>query len=420
MALNVNSLEGNEIADDYTRKVSSQSRWGLTWDVFKSCFGKLVLINIFVLITFVPGIAVVFFRSWYINVMGLQYPFNANTGLGYPAYPGTAGLTEQIYFSADVLFYPLLIAAGLIASIGISGAAYSIRKLVNTQGQFSVKGFFHGIRVCYFNTALPVTIFMLFMLGTLLIGSWKDMTIAAGASSAGPITAYVFAIIATVLVGIYCAWLLAVGVSFRVKLGQLFKNAFVLLIGSPIQTLFMAAFALIPVWLYLIGTTSTIIQFIAYAVFIFFGFSFILIVWMSFSQWVFDMYITPNVKAAKEDADSKKTPKQLALEKEEEDKRVAMELLAAGKSELIGKPILPIQEKAAIQTLGITYTRADLNKISENRDKLKDDIAAYEAEHMSDPVYAEYNKLFADREKALQTEGKKSKKKKVSADNLLK
>ena len=42
--------------------------------------------------------------------------------------------------------------------------------------------------------------------------------------------------------------------------------------------------------------------------------------------------------------------------------------------------------------------------------------------HKHDPVYAEYNKLFAEREKALASpvDKKGKKKKKISADNLLK
>ena len=40
---------------------------------------------------------------------------------------------------------------------------------------------------------------------------------------------------------------------------------------------------------------------------------------------------------------------------------------------------------------------------------------------MNDPVYVEYNKMFQDREKALQDDTKKGKKKKkISSDNLLK
>ncbi len=420
MALNVNSLEGNEIADDYVRKAATRGRWGETWDIFKSSFGKIVLINIFILITFLPGVVIMIFRSMRVATLGAMSPFNANTGVGYPVTPDTLGLAETVYLSVDVLFYPLLIIAGFIASIGISGGAYSIKKLLNTHGQFSVKGFFHGVKVCYFNTVLPVTIFMLFFVSAHLLGDWKDLVIAQGGSKAGPITAYVFMIIATVLVGIYCAWLFVVGVSYRVKLSQLFKNSFVLLIGSPIHTVFFAGFSLIPVWLYLIGGSASFMKIIAYIIFIFLGFSYILLVWLSFTQWVLDMFVTPNVKAAAESANAGKSAKEIEQEKVADEKRVAMELLAAGKSELICKPILPISDENAVKPLGKTFTRGDMNGVAADRQKLKDDVAAYEKEHEQDPVYAEYNKLFTDREKALKTEGKKGKKKKVSANNLLK
>ena len=419
MAFTVTNLEGNELADgEYIRTPAQSGRWGDTWSVFKSNFGKIVLNNIFVLLFFIPGIAVMFIRSVYINGLGAQYPFNANTGIGYPAYPGTQGLNESIYLSADLLFYGLLIVSGLIASVGIAGGAYSMKKLLNTHGKFSLSGFFHGVKVCYLNVAAPLTVFMCFFFGCIMIGDWKDLNSAQGLSVAGPMTAYVFAIIATVLVGIYCGWLIATGVSYKLKLGQLLKNSFVLMAGSPIQTIFFAGFALIPVWLYLIGLSVTFIKIFAYIVFIFMGFSIILLVWMSYTQWVFDLYVSPNLKKAEEAAKAKKTPEQLAKEQADEAKRVAGELLAAGRSELICKPILPIEDKTSIRTLSKTFSRGDLEVVEADRKKLGEDISAYEEAHRNDAVYKEYNKLFADREKALKTQDKKSKKK-ISAENLL-
>lgn len=417
MALNVNSLEGKELAaGDYLRKSVPQSRWGDTWDVFKSNFGKIVLINIFILITFVPAIIIVYFRSAYINALGTMYPFNTTK---YGAL-GTdmRGVAEGIYLSADILYYAILIIAGFIASIGISGGAYSIKKLINTHGEFSVKGFFHGVKVCYFSTVLPVTLFMVFMYATLVIGAWRDWTIAINGSSAGATVAYVFIIIATVFIGIYAAWLLAVGVSYKVKITQLFKNSMVLLIGTPLQTVLMAGFTCIPVWFFMIGG---FMRTISYFLFIFLGFSFMLLCWMSFTQWTFDMFIAPSLKAAAEQAKSAKSEKELAAEKAEDDKRIARELLAAGKSELIARPIMPVSSDTAVRTLGLTFTRGSLADVENDRNKLADDIAAYEKEHINDPVYAEYNKMFAEREKALQEPvGKKAKKKRVSSDNLLK
>lgn len=421
MAFTVTNLEGNELAEgEYVRTAAERGRWGDTWSVFKSNFGKIVLNNLFVLLFFAPAIGVLIFRYLYINGLGLQYPFNANTGIGYPAYPGTQGLNESIYLSADLLFYGLLIVASLIASVGIAGGAYSMKKLLNTHGKFSIKGFFHGVKVCYLNVAAPVAVFMCFYFACVIIGDWKDLNAARALSTAGATTAYVFIIIATVLVGIYCAWLIATGVSYKLKVGQLFKNAFVLMIGSPIQTIFFASLALMPVWLYLIGLAASFVKIIAYIIFILFGFSYILLVWMSYTQWVYDLYVTPNLKKAEEAARAKKTPQQLAAEKEEETKRIAGELLASGRSELICKPILPIENKPAVKTLSVTFTRGDLAAVSENRKKLGEEISAYEQEHQNDPVYKEYNALFAEREKALQdSKDKKSKKKKISADNLL-
>lgn len=414
MALNVSNLEGNELAD-YIRKSIPQGRWGDTWDIFKTNFTKLILINIFILITLIPGIAIILVRNVYVLGIGASYPFNANVGVGYPIYTDIAGLAENVYLTADLMFYSLLIVAGFIASVGIAGGAYSIRKIINTRGEFNIKTFFRGIKVCYFNTVLPVTVFMIFFFGCKIVSDWKNFAIATGQPAAGPITAVVFMIIATVLVGIICAWIFAVGVSYKVKMKHLLKNSFVLLIGSPFHTVLFAGIALVPVWLFLIGSFFTMIS---YAVFIFIGFSFILLVWLAFTQWVFDIYVAPAVAAETEAAKAKKSPKELAADKQEDDKRVARELVAAGRSELIGKPIKPV-EASSVKKLGATFSRADLAGVETARGKLVKDVADYEKEHKNDPLYAEYNKLFAERERALQSDGKKGKKK-ISRDGLLK
>ena len=421
MAFTVTNLEGNEIADDYTRTAATGGRWGDTWGVFKSNFGKIVLNNIFVLLFFVPAIALLFIRTIYISGLGYQYPFNANTGIGYPAYPGTQGLNESIYLSADLLFYGLLIAAGLIASVGIAGGAYSMKRLLNSHGKFSLKSFFHGVKIGYLNVAAPLMVFLTFYFACVIIGDWRDLTGAKGGSVAGATTAYVFIIIATVLVGVYCAWFIATGVSYKLKVGQLLKNAFVLMVGSPVQTVFFAGMSLIPVWIFVIGLSVSFIKIFAYIIFIFIGFSFILLVWMSYTQWVFDLYVTPNLKKAEEEAKAKRTPEQVKADEIEESKRVAMELLASGRSELICKPILPIQSEPAIKPLSATFTRKNLSEVKEERAKLSENISAYENEHKNDAVYKEYNALFAEREKALKEDGKKKgKKKKISSENLLK
>ena len=258
MTIKVSNLEGNELADGYTRKSVPKGRWADTWDVFKSNFLKFILLNLAVCVTFIPGVAVMFVRSnVYIASLGISGPFNPS--LPYPFNPSTVGLSESITLSADLMAYALLFVAAFIASIGVSGAAYCVKKIINTHGECKVRDFFHGIKVCYFATVLPVTIFMAFMFSTAVVGDWMRLVIVTGGNKAGAITAYVFVIIATVLVGLFCGWLFAVGTGYKVKLVDVFKNALTLLIGTPLQTVFMAGFTLIPVGLFIIGGIARII-----------------------------------------------------------------------------------------------------------------------------------------------------------------
>ncbi len=416
----VTELEGNELADDYVRTQVPKGRWADTWDVLKSNFSKLVIINVLTLLFFVPGIAIVYFRINYIAQMGLLYPFSSNALFTYPLTPSTQGVAESIVLSADLLFYSLLIVAGFIASVGLAGASYSIKKIINTHGQFTLKTYFHGIKVCYFNVLFPVTLFMTFLFASFVVSDWSAQQIAYGNPAGGPVTAQVFMIIATVLVGVIASWFLAVGVSYRVKFRYLIKNSFVLMFGSIIQTVFMLGFALIPVWFMLIGIKSVIFFWLGCIFFIFLGFSFILLCWLAFTQWVFDMFITPAIKTEKEAKRAQMSPKQLEAEKEEEEKALARELLAAGKSELIGRPLRPIEEGDSVTDIGVAFGRDDISRAAKERERIASGVNEYYEQHKKDTRYVEYEKLFAEREKALQTpKGKKGKGKKVSSDNLL-
>lgn len=415
MAINVSALEGKERSEGFLRKATDESRWSYTYDVLKNNFLKILVINILALVFAIPAVVVVVFRDAYLAGLGTIYPFN--TALLHPFVADNRGLAELVTLSVDLRFYSLLIAAGLIASIGLSGAAYSIRKILQTGDEFSAKSFFHGVRVCYFNTVLPVTLFLAFFLLTQVTGDWRSYELALGNPIDGATTAYVFAIIANVLVGIYSAWLLAVGTSYKVGPIKLFKNSFILMIGTPLQTVFMAGFSLIPVWLYLIGG---LLRYISYFAFILIGFSFALLCWLSFTQWVFDKCFPDAAKPVSQSQKAQKSVKQIAAETEVTAQDTARELLAAGKSTLIGRPMLPVADENKISRSATTFSRADIAGANKARSELADEIKKYESEHINDSGYREYNEMFADREKALQSPEKGKNKKRVSSENLLK
>ena len=417
----VSSLEGNELEEGYVRTHAPKgSRWSDTWNIFKTNFVQLVIINVFTLLFFVPGIAVAYFRGAYVSQMGLIYPFSNNALGVYPITPDMTGSAEGITLSADLLFISVLIVAGLIASIGIAGACFSIKKLLNTNGQFHLKDYFKGIKINYLSVVFPVTIFMVCVFGCFCVSDWAAWQIALGASKAGPITAQVFMIIVTVLVGIYMMWVLAVGVSYRVKLKHLIKNSFVLLAGTIVQSIFMIGFSLIPAWLIWIGGSAQFFMVVGSILFIFIGFSYTILCWLSYTQWVFDMFITPAVKTEEEARKANLTPKQLEAEKLAEEKAQAREILAAGRSELVGRPLRPIEGGTEVKEVGIAFSRADVARVAEDRAKISGEINAYYEEHKGETKYVEYEKMFAEREKALNSEdNKKGKKKKVGKNTLL-
>lgn len=418
----VSSLEGNELQEGYVRTyLPRKGRWGDTWDLFKSNFVQFIVINVITLLFFVPGIAVVYFRYAYINQMGYVYPLSSNALGTYPLTPSVVGAGESIALSADLLFMSLLIVAGLIASVGVAGACYCVKKMLHTHSSCRViKDYFRGVKINYFNIVFPVIIFMTFLFAAFCVSDWAAVQIARGASKAGPVTAQVFIIIATVIIGVIAMWVMAVGVSYRVKLKYLLKNSFVLLFGTILQSVFMIGFSLIPVWLLLLGTTSSFFSLIGYLFFLCVGFSFIILSWLSYTQWVFDMFITPAVKNEEEARRANLTPKQLAAEKEAEEKAAAREILAAGRSELVGTPIRPIEGGTEVEEVGVVYGRADIARVNADRSSIKGEIDSYYNEHKGETRYVEYEKMFAERERSLKpTEGKKGKKKKVDKSNLL-
>ncbi len=416
--VNSSKLLGVEERYDYSRTQIPQNRWSDTWNTVKANFSSVVIINVLTLLFLLPSFVVLYIGNVYTLSLGAVYPFASNAGLGYFVFPDTVGLIESVYLSSDLIFYSLLAASGIIAALGIAGGAYSIRRLLNTNGDFKIRYFFHGIRLNYLATLIPTVIFMAVFFGCVLVGDWSELFIAQGGNAFGAITARVVTIVITVFVGMICAWSISLGASYKINIVNTVKNSFKLFLNTVIQSVFIAALALVPLWLFLLFAGNSFMNMLVILAIFFIGISFILIFWMAFSQWVFDIFITPEISAKKE-VKPVKTAKQIAQEEEEERKRVALELLAAGKSELIGRPIMPISGETNFKGVGVAYSRADIARIAAERKNLSQDLNAYYEEHKNDPKYAEYNKMFADREKPVQDNSKKGKKKIISSDNLL-
>ena len=95
------------------------------------------------------------------------------------------------------------------------------------------------------------------------------------------------------------------------------------------------------------------------------------------------------------------------------------QIVAMGKSKLVCRPIKPLDDDLEIYQLPESFSREDLQKLKESKQKVVDDVDAYEEEHRDDEQYVEYNKQFEEQEKAIREEDEGKKKKKIKRPEML-
>lgn len=403
-------LEGKEKSEEYARSTLPTNRWQLFWDIFKGNFGKIVKVNLLTLLFFVPMIAVIVLYLLMGQSESMLYPFGANMGVGYPSAPFQAGISEARTLSNGTFLYFGLILTSLVAAVGLSGGMYVVRNMVWTEGIFVTSDFWRGIKLNYKN-AVQISLFftIILFLCTSVINS-AEMYIALGNLTDGAtvwmrisqVVSYVF----IALAALFSMWMISMSVNYQMKFLACLRNAFFLTVGTFPQTIFFLALAAIPFLLFLINGSFFIVLGV-FAVLLF-GLTYALLVWLNFSQWVFDKYINPKIAGAKTGRGlyNKDGTSATTGEESESTKAYQRAVLAYGKSKLVARPIKPIDDSLQVYELPGAFTREDLQRLKESKQHIAEDSAAYAEEHKNDLRYVEYNKQFEEREKALQDSDK--------------
>ena len=408
-------LEGKERSEDYARSTLPTNRFQLFWDIFKGNFGKIVKSNLLILIFFIPLLIVVLLGSLFQEVD--LYPFWSNLTVGYPATPDIQGLSELLTMQTQSMVLFGVIITSFIAAVGLAGGMYVVRNMVWTEGIFVANDFWRGVKLNYKNalqTALFFTV-ILFMtksiinsaeltLATSTLPKWQEVWMKISIA-----TSYTFLIFA----GMMSFWMIALGVNYEQKFLTMVKNSALISIGSLPQTVFFGAIAVLPFVLFAINVTFIITM--AVFVLILFGFTWALLVWLDFAQWLFDKYINPKIEGAKVGRGIYNRDEEGAQSESQAQLEYKRALLAEGKSQLVARPIKPIDDSLQVYELPQAFTREDLKRLRESKQNIAEDSEAYAEEHKNDFRYVEYNKQFEEREKALQDEldknGKKKKRK---------
>lgn len=384
----------------------------------------MVITNLLVFVTFLPLIAILVWRWLIVGTQGFSGPFGGGLGAGFPAIPNIAGAAEEMTFSTDLLFYGLLIPAMAIAGLGISGGMYIVRNMIWTEGIFVANDFVRGIKRNFWNVLEAVLIFSVILFTARTMGNLADWLVARGVSNAGwliasKIIGYIFVAISALV----CLWMISLGVNYKQGPWQLFRNAVVMMFGTFPQTVFFAALALWPIFLALF--TAGIFLIIALILIVFIALSYAMLVWMDYSQWAFDKFINPNMGIATGRGLYDKNKAGGAAQKSDGNmdsaalREYKRQIVAMGKSKLVCRPIKPLDDDLEIYQLPESFSREDLQKLKESKQKVVDDVDAYEEEHRDDEQYVEYNKQFEEQEKAIREEDEGKKKKKIKRPEML-
>ncbi len=409
-------LEGKERSEDYARSTLPTNRFSLFWDILKGRFGRLVLVNLLVLLTLLPAIAIFVWRFLAIGTDLMIGPYDSSFMIGYPAVPDATGLMEMVRVNQDLVFFAMLFPAGAIAALGLSGGMYIIRNLIWTEGVFVANDFLRGIRRNYWNVLEAVLVLLLFLFLAQTSSNLADLQIALGSRYAGwliasKVVGYIFLALAVMI----CLWMISLGVNYKQGIWALFRNALVMTVGTFPQTLFFALIALLPLLFFFFGISF--LTAIGLVFYLLIGVSYFMLVWMDYSQWAFDKFVNPNLGVSTGRGLYNKetgTVNRGQTDKPAEDSAAMREyrrmIVAQGKSKLVSRPIKPIDDDMDLYQLPESFSREDLKKLKESKNAIAEDVKKYEEEHKNDEQYVEYNRQFEERERALREEDGKKKK----------
>lgn len=376
-------IVGKEKSEGYARASLPSNRWELFWDIFKGRFGKLVIVNLLVLLFFIPLIALLFFRYVALANYGATYPFTQPFGMGFQAMPNMTGYAENIIFTVNTMVYLFLPIVAMIAAVGVSGGAYVIRNMVWTEGIFVSNDFWRGIKQNIKQMLLIALIYSLFFYLTIVANSFTEWMLSYDTERkwllvVSQVISYVFLALFTMM----AFHMITMSVTYELKFTQLLRNSFLFTIGLLPQNIFFLFLGAIPFLVLLLGDFFMGIGIILVLIF---GFSLLLLVWTDFSQWSYDKFINDKIPGAQKNRGIYEKVKESdsgAL------KQYREQIALASRSSLSSKPIKPItDDELTIAELPTSFNRNDIEKLNESKRVIYEDHAKYVEEHKNDPEF---------------------------------
>lgn len=372
-------LVGKEKSEDYARNSLPSNRWELFWDIFKGRFWKLIGINLLTLMFFLPLFFLLYYRLVLMTGFGAKYPFAQGFGVGYQAPPIINGYMESIVFTVDISTFIFLPIALIIAGFGIAGCAYVMRNMVWTEGLFVISDFWLGIKQNFKQIILIALMFAVVFYASILAIDVYNQKVALGEGAKWlSITLKVLCYLFLGFWFLMSMHMIAMSVTYEYKFLQLLRNAFVMSVGLIGRNIFFLAIAVAPfALLFLNGFFMVLGIFLV----ILLSFSFLMLVWTNYSQWIYDKFINVKIKGAKRNKGIYEKVSDNSKSKTINQYKKQLDAIKVG-SGLGAVPVKPItDDEVKLHELPTSFTRGDLEKLRESKVKIAEANDAYIKEH---------------------------------------
>ena len=400
-------IMGSDNMPDFTPAHLPKTRWGLFADVFKNKLFEIFKLSLWGDLFLLP--LVVFFIFNFINTRAynIYIPYDANIGIGFPLETDAIIRGKSFAFTSEFQSLLIMIPLIVVLFLGMAGALYVMRRLVWGEPVTVTRHFFKGIKdnwKCAVVTGLLFSMSLFIMMFSFLIFGMLDN---AGFIN---ILMIIIAVIQFILVCGVALFAMTQSVTYKMKIKQILSNGFVFgfaLVAQNVFFLFIAFFpVIIPEILALFSaSTRFTIAPIFYILYAILGVGFSMLVLTVYSQYAFDKYLNDRVEGAKKN-------RGMYVMTPEEEKRLEIERIKTHNvvygAAYVAKRLSSINEGAGITPLSASYSRADLQKLSEEKNRIKDEVEKERAE--AEAQIAEEIKKYDEEQENLNKKNKKKKK----------
>ncbi|MDD4003167.1 MAG: hypothetical protein PHE12_03140 [Clostridia bacterium] len=380
-------IVGKDRDENYARSTLPSNRWELLWDVIKGRFWKNVLLNLMLIIAFIPTVFILFRTSLLSAEYGTLLPFSGSLFTGYPFIPDLYNINYVNELQLQVMSFTLLIPCLLFASLIMSGVFYIVRNLVWSESVFIANDFWKGFKqnALYFMliTFILGLVYFVSAMNVFIIDN--NFLINPDSFFSKPFVSNLFKALIIIMAGfvtIMALFAYTITVTYKVKFRQLIKNSFYLTLGLLPRNIVMAALSFSPFLLLAIfGMNLMFLSSILLGIVLLLGFTLAIIGWSIYSHWVFDKFINDRVEGAvknrgiysKIGKDGKPVNKKEYFKNPKKKKAV--------------KPVT--DEEIAITELPVNYSRADLERLAKEKEFIKKDSEKWAEEHSGDEYIEE-------------------------------